>query len=166
MTINEIESNLIDEIDCFDQDFSTLETSATGGTSPYEYLWNTNETTSSISNLSPQNYQLIIKDNNGCQLTEEIEVPVVLDSCLINAFSPNGDNINDTWMVNTSFLYENTEVIIFNRWGAKVYQSLGYKQAWDGKNSSGNLVKEGVYFYSIILKNGHDNIKGSISVFY
>ena len=99
-------------------------------------------------------------------MIEEIEVPVILDSCLINAFSPNGDNINDTWKLNTSFLYENTEVIIYNRWGAKVYQSLGYKHAWDGKNSSGNLVKEGVYFYSIILKNGHDNIKGSISVFY
>ena len=99
-------------------------------------------------------------------MTEEIEVPVILDSCLINAFSPNGDNINDTWMLNTSFLYENTEVIIYNRWGAKIYQSLGYKQAWDGKNSSGNLVKEADYFYSIILKNGYDNIKGSISVFY
>ena len=53
LTINEIESNLIEEIDCFDQDFSTLETSVSGGTSPYEYLWNTNETTSSISSLNP-----------------------------------------------------------------------------------------------------------------
>ena len=166
LTIDEIESNLIEEIDCFNQDFSSLETSVSGGTSPYEYLWNTNETTSSISSLSPQTYKLTITDNNGCQLIEEIEIPVVLDSCLFNAFSPNGDNINDTWVVNPSFLYENSEVIIYNRWGAKVYQSLGYKQAWDGRNSSGNLVKEGVYFYSVILKNGHDNIKGSISVFY
>ena len=166
LTINEIESNLIEEIDCFDQDFSTLETSVSGGTSPYEYLWNTNETTSSISSLSPQTYQLTITDNNDCQLIEEIEVPVVLDSCLFNAFSPNGDNINDIWVVNPSFLYEDTEVIIYNRWGVKVYQSLGYKQAWDGKNSSGILVKEGVYFYSIILKNGHEKIKGSVSVFY
>ncbi len=166
LTINEIESNLIEEIDCFDQDFSSLETSVRGGTAPYEYLWNTNETTSNISSLSPQTYQLSITDNNGCQLIEAIEVPTVLDSCLFNAFSPNGDNINDTWVINPSFLYENTEVVIYNRWGAKVYQSLGYKQAWDGKNSSGNLVKEGVYFYSIILKNGHDNIKGSVSVFY
>ena len=166
LTINEIISDLIEEIDCFDQDFSSLETSVSGGTSPYEYLWNTNETTSSINNLSPQTYQLTITDNNDCQLIEEIEVPVVLDSCLFNAFSPNGDNINDTWLVNTSFLYENTEVVIYNRWGAKVYQSLGYKQAWDGRNSAGDLVKEGVYFYSIILKNGHEKIKGSVSVFY
>jgi gliding motility-associated-like protein len=85
---------------------------------------------------------------------------------LFNAFSPNGDLVNDTWALNPSFLYENSEVIIYNRWGAKIYQSLGYKQAWDGRNSAGNLVKEGVYFYSILLKNGHDNIKGSISVFY
>ena len=99
-------------------------------------------------------------------MIEEIEVPVILDSCLFNAFSPNGDNINDTWVINPSFLYEDAEVIIYNRWGAKVHRSLGYNQSCDGKNSLGILVKEGVYFYSIILKNGHDNIKGSISVFY
>ena len=166
LNINEIESDLIEEVDCFDNDFSSLETSVSGGTSPYEYLWSTNETTSSISNLSPQTYQLTITDNNDCQLIEEIEVPVILDSCLFNAFSPNGDNINDTLVINPSFLYEDAEVIIYNRWGAKVHHSLGYNQSWDGKNSLGILVKEGVYFYSIILKNGHDNIKGSISVFY
>ena len=66
LTIDEIESNLIEEIDCFNQDFSSLETSVSGGTSPYEYLWNTNETTSSISSLSPQTYKLTITDNNGC----------------------------------------------------------------------------------------------------
>ena len=48
----------------------------------------------------------------------------------------------------------------------KVYESDGFSYSWDGKNFSGKLVKEGVYFYSIILKNGHDKIKGSLSVFY
>ena len=72
----------------------------------------------------------------------------------------------DQLSVPESNAHENTEVVIYNRWGAKVYQSLGYKQAWDGRNFAGDLVKEGVYFYSIILKNGHDNIKGSVSVFY
>jgi len=166
LVIDEIESNLIEEVDCFDSEFSALETAVTGGTSPYEYLWNTNETTSNITGLSPQKYSVTITDNNDCQLIDEFEVPVVFDSCLFNAFSPNGDLVNDTWALNPSFLYENSEVIIYNRWGAKIYQSLGYKQAWDGRNSAGNLVKEGVYFYSILLKNGHDNIKGSISVFY
>jgi len=166
LTIDEIESNLIEEVDCFDSEFSALETAVSGGTPPYEFLWNTNETTSSITGLSPQKYSVTITDNNDCQLIDEFEVPVVFDSCLFNAFSPNGDLINDTWILNSSFLYENSEVIIYNRWGAKIFQSLGYKQPWDGTNLAGNLVKEGVYFYSILLKNGHDNIKGSVSVFY
>ena len=118
------------------------------------------------ANLSPQTYTLLITDNNGCQLTDQLEVPVINDSCLFNAFSPNGDLVNDTWVVNPSFLYEDSEVTIYNRWGAKIYESKGYAQAWDGKNSSGNLVKEGVYFYSIVLNNGYEKIKGSLSVFY
>lgn len=166
LSIDELESNLIEDVDCFDKEFSSLETNVSGGTSPYEYLWSTNETTSSISDLSPQKYILTVIDNNGCELIDEIDIPVLLDSCLFNAFTPNGDLINDTWVINPTFLYENTEVIIYNRWGAKVYQSLGYKQAWNGRNESGNLVKEGVYFYSILLNNGHDKIKGTVSVFY
>ena len=166
LTIDEIESNLLKEMDCFDKDFSVIETSVAGGTPPYAYLWNTKETTSSITNLSPQTYSLLITDNNGCQLTDQLEVPVINDSCLFNAFSPNGDLVNDTWVVNPSFLYEDSEVTIYNRWGAKIYESKGYAQAWDGKNSSGNLVKEGVYFYSIVLNNGYEKIKGSLSVFY
>ena len=166
LNIDELESNLTEEIDCFDTDFSSLETSVSGGTSPYEYLWNNNETSSVLTNLNPQLYTVTITDNNGCKLIDEVEVPVLKDSCLFNAFSPNGDFINDTWEVNPSFIYENSKVIIYNRWGVKVYESEGYEKPWDGKNLSGELVKEGVYFYSIILKNGHDKIKGSLSVFY
>ena len=166
LSIDELESNLTKEIDCFDSDFSSLETSVSGGTSPYEYLWNTNETGSILTNLNPQLYAITITDNNGCKLVDEIEVPVLKDSCLFNAFSPNGDFINDTWEVNPSFVYENSKVIIYNRWGVKVYESDGFSYSWDRKNFSGKLVKEGVYFYSIILKNGHDKIKGSLSVFY
>ena len=119
-----------------------------------------------LTNMLKNGVNIELTDNNGCKLVDEIEVPVLKDSCLFNAFSPNGDFINDTWEVNPSFIYENSKVIIYNRWGVKVYESDGFSYSWDGKNFSGKLVKEGVYFYSIILKNGHDKIKGSLSVFY
>lgn len=166
LTIDEITSGMVEEVDCFEEGFSSLDADISGGTPPYLYLWSNGETTPTIENLSPQVYTLSVTDNNNCEFTDELEVPVVLDSCLFNAFSPNGDFINDTWNINPSFLYENSEVIIYNRWGAKVFQSLGYKRPWDGKNEAGHLVKEGVYFYSILLNNGHDKIKGSISVFH
>jgi gliding motility-associated-like protein len=159
-------SGMVEEVDCFDESFSSLDADISGGTPPYNYLWSNGETTPIIENLSPQLYTIEVTDKNGCEFSDELEVPVVLDSCLFNAFSPNGDLVNDTWNINSSFLYENSEVIIYNRWGAKVYQSLGYKNPWDGRNEAGNIVKEGVYFYSILLNNGHDKIKGSLSVFH
>jgi gliding motility-associated-like protein len=164
--IDELNSDLIDEVDCFNKDFSSLEVNITGGTPPYQYLWNTNETTSKIENLSPQLYTVWIKDHNDCELQDELEVPVLIDSCLYNAFSPNGDQINDLWVINTSFIYQDSEVIVYDRWGAKVFKSVGYQTPWDGKDSWGNLVPEGVYFYSIRLKNGSDTFKGSISVYH
>ena len=164
--IDELSSDLIDDVDCFNRDFSSLEVNVTGGTPPYQYLWNTNETSSQIENLSPQLYTVLITDHNDCELKDELEVPALLDSCLYNAFSPNGDQINDLWVINTSFLYQDSEVIIYDRWGAKIFKSEGYQRPWDGKDSSGNLVPEGVYFYSIRLNKGSDTFKGSISVYH
>lgn len=166
LAIEELSSNMIDEVDCFEEDFNSLEALISGGTPPYQYLWSTGEVTENIENLNPQLYTLNVTDNNGCLFYDEIQVPALLDSCLYNAFSPNGDQINDTWDINTSFLYDDTKVIIYNRWGSKVFQSEGYELAWDGKNSHGNYVKEGVYFYAIILKNGHEKLRGTLSVFY
>ncbi|MGC6470118.1 MAG: gliding motility-associated C-terminal domain-containing protein [Flavobacteriales bacterium] len=166
ITVEEFNSSIEDEVDCFDNDFKSIVAEISGGTEPYQYLWNTGETSNSIENLSPQKYTLSVTDNNGCEFYDELTLPVIYDSCLFNAFSPNGDQINDTWAINSSFLFENTEVLIYNRWGAKVFQSLGYKKQWDGRNEAGNIVSEGVYFYTILLNNGYQKIKGSVTVFY
>ena len=166
ISIDELSSNMVDEVDCFEEDFISLNASISGGTPPYQYLWNTGEVTDVIENLFPQLYTVNVTDNNGCEFSDQLEVPVLIDSCLYNAFSPNGDQINDTWDINNSFLYDDTRVIVYNRWGAKVFESEGYQLAWDGKNKNGSYVKEGVYFYSIVLNNGHEKLRGALSVFY
>ena len=165
LNIPEIELNITDNIDCQDSDFSTIEISPEGGTSPYQVVWNNNETTLSISNLSPQTYIASVLDYHNCLKEDQTDIPIITDSCLYNAFSPNGDLVNDVWSINSSFLFENTEVTIYNRWGKKIFYSLGYKNDWDGKNRYNVDLAEGVYFYVINLKNGHDSIKGSINLF-
>jgi len=165
ITINEIELNVSDDnIDCQDLNFNSVEISPEGGTSPYQVIWSNQETTFSISNLSPQVYVVSVTDYHNCLQEGQIEIPVITDSCLYNAFSPNGDLVNDIWSINPSFLFENSEVTIYNRWGKKMFYSLGYKSAWNGKNDSNVDLPEGVYFYVVSLKNGFDNIKGSISL--
>lgn len=58
----------------FQADDGTASIAASGGVPPYTYLWSTNETTDSISNLVPGNYSVQITDANNCQLTETFEI--------------------------------------------------------------------------------------------
>jgi len=58
-----------------------------------------------------------------------------------NVFTPNGDNMNDYFVIRNLNLYDHRKVIIYNRWGTIVYQSEQYNNDWDGKN-----VPDGVYF--------------------
>ena len=75
-----------------------------------------------------------------------------------NAFSPNGDGKNDCFSpalqlkpkpYDESFL-ECSDLIVFNRWGNKIFDSTknGKSSCWDGKTDSGELLPEGVYFYT------------------
>jgi len=63
-----------------------------------------------------------------------------------NAFSPNGDGINDTWQIRNIDKFPNNEVEIFNRWGNRVYRARPYQNEWDG-----NGLPDGAYYYILKL---------------
>jgi gliding motility-associated-like protein len=81
-------------------------------------------------------------------------------------FSPNGDNVNDLWVIDGLDKYPNNYIYIYDRWGQEVFQSRSYSiiKAWDGRVRSGT-VSEGVFYYVLEL-NDDDNqqYKGSITV--
>lgn len=71
-----------------------------------------------------------------------------------NAFTPNGDDEND-FFVMSGINYKQVEVQIFNRYGGIVYQSSNLNHYWDGKDKNGTIVQEGAYAYQIIVtENG------------
>jgi gliding motility-associated-like protein len=80
-----------------------------------------------------------------------------------NAFSPNGDNINDKWIINALNASEGCTVKVFNRQGSIVYQSIGYGDPWDG-TTNGKAVPIGTYYYLIALENGKKKMSGSITI--
>ncbi len=89
-----------------------------------------------------------------------------------NAFTPNGDLLNDVFYINTH-LNENVQLEIFDRWGQKVFSSDEYEKCdpvsgeycWDGYNSIKNKkCNKGHYFYVVKLKTG-ESYKGSIQLF-
>jgi gliding motility-associated-like protein len=80
------------------------------------------------------------------------------------AFSPNGDLVNDVWNIGNSELYPEMEVTIYNRWGQPVWKSAkGYPVPWDGK-SKGALLPVDSYHYVIDLHNAGRLIVGSVTI--
>jgi gliding motility-associated-like protein len=69
-----------------------------------------------------------------------------------NVITPNSDGIND--LLEIENLPENTEVIILNRWGNVVFSSANYLNNWDGIDTSGKELLEGVYTYKYTTQKG------------
>ena len=69
-----------------------------------------------------------------------------------NVISANDDGINDLFEVQN--LTKNTEVIILNRWGNVVFSSSNYQNNWDGKDTSGKELSDGVYTYKFTTETG------------
>lgn len=73
-----------------------------------------------------------------------------------NAFSPNGDGVNDEWKVSYRSLRE-FECHIFNRWGKEMFSTRDPEQGWDGK-AGGKTVPAGAYYY-VIKATGNDGLE-------
>ena len=91
-------------------------------------------------------------------------IATMTSECIPNVFTPNGDGINDTWSLEDTFLYEDSEVRIYGRFGRLLFQSIGYHDKWDGTNKKGNNLPDGVYFYSIEIGHGFDQINGTVTI--
>jgi gliding motility-associated-like protein len=69
-----------------------------------------------------------------------------------NVITPNSDGANDVFEIKN--LPEDTELIILNRWGNAVFSSTNYQNNWDGKNTLGIELVDGVYTYKFTTKTG------------
>ncbi len=126
------------------------------------YLWTSNVTPLALTSAIILNpianpiqttiYTLKLTDPTGlCPfVTDDVTVTVV-QSCLNvrNAFTPNGDGVNDTWFVyDQNFCLTNpggAKVTVFNRYGSKVFESKDYANKWDG-TYNGKPLPDGTYY--------------------
>jgi len=138
-----------------------------GGNLPYKILWNTNDTTSIVNNLGAGQYNVTVTDNNTCSKSLGILLTESSSLCLRipDAFTPNGDGINDTWQIDFIEMYKDAIVYVFNRWGQKMYQARSGEEFWDGKYN-GKFVPAGSYQYIIDLHNDLEPITGVVTVVY
>ena len=80
-----------------------------------------------------------------------------------NFISPNGDNQNDTWVIQGIDQLEYFELNIYNNYGEKIFESDNYQNDWDA-TYNGKVVPDGTYYY--IFSNDGIIYKGTITVIY
>jgi gliding motility-associated-like protein len=108
-------------------------------------------------------YTLTVTGPGGCTASDSISVKILLPFEIPNAFSPNGDNINDFWEIDRINEYPGVTIQVFNRYGQIVYNSVGYGKPWDG-TSNGKPLPVATYYYVIKPMNGLDPIAGSVTI--
>ena len=150
---------------CPEADDGEIDLEVSGGTAPYDFLWNNGSTSSALFNLTPGNYGVIVTDANDCEQSESIELGYQNENCLFvpGIITPNGDGKNDTWEIKGLEFYPGAEVEIYNRWGKRIFFSREYDNPWDGTYNGKELPMES-YHYVIQLNNGSKPIIGNITV--
>ncbi len=110
-----------------------------------------------------QEYRLTATGQGNCNASDVLTVKVYKPVKIPNAFSPNGDNTNDTWVITNIIDYAGATVEVFNRYGQQVYKSTGYSKAWDG-TYKGKPLPVATYYYVIDLKNDFEPLTGSVTI--
>lgn len=108
-------------------------------------------------------YTLTVTSAYGCSISARMMVHLVNSIDAANAFSPNGDGVNDVWNLKYIETYPEVTVGVFNRYGEKVFFSQGYSIPFDG-NYKGKQLPVGTYYYMINPKNGRKILTGSLTL--
>jgi gliding motility-associated-like protein len=134
------------------------------------YEWSTGETSQAITVFTgAQEIWVLATTEYGCSGGDTImiyrcSVSDFFDN-IPNAFTPNEDNVNDTWYFDEAAAFPNIRIEIFDRWGQLIFRSeIGYPEPWDGRSINGKEVPMDSYYYVIDPGDGSDQVVGTVTV--
>ncbi|MEL6559789.1 MAG: Calx-beta domain-containing protein [Bacteroidota bacterium] len=106
-------------------------------------------------------------DSAGDFIEETFTITLIanpdLELVIKTAFTPNGDGVNDTWIIDNITLHPNSRVTILNREGNTVFESVGYQTPWDG-TFEGKELPVDTYYYVIDLETGGRRYEGFVMI--
>lgn len=145
-----------------------IATTVTGGTPSYQYRWNTGSTSSTLTSLAKGNYSLTVTDSKGCTASSAFVVNNVAEGECFSAqrvFTPNGDGINEVFVINCSETISN-QLLVYNRWNQLVFRSSNYTNDWVGVDLKGFILPDGVYYWILKDNSGTSNTiyKGNVTL--
>ena len=138
-----------------------------------QYLWTpalylnlaTNPAPTVINPLKDIGYRLTITSKGGCTATDSLFVKILSAIKVPNLFSPNGDGINDRWLIKYLDSYPDCSLQVFTRNGQLVYESKRYTDAtaWDG-TLKGKTLPFDTYYYILQPGSGRKPITGYVTI--
>lgn len=134
------------------------------------YIWDLNNISNSFIFEEPGRY--VVRNSNDCGTTlKHIQINAEDCNCNVfvpNAFTPNGDGINDDVKVYSSCLFDEFIFEIYDRWGEKVFETNNIDKSWNGLTRNQKLHNE-IYLYILHYKDKFGNNifkKGEINLIY
>ncbi len=92
--------------------------------------------------------------------TAWVYITVLPEFQIPDAFSPNGDGVNDFFDIRGIDAYPDNSLVLVNRWGSEVFRAAGYLGGWNGITENGAELPVGTYFYRLELGPGLDVLSG------
>jgi gliding motility-associated-like protein len=132
--------------------------------SPTSFMLNSNSLSPIVNPNDKITYTLYGYSNVGCDASsDEVTIFVYKKVRAPNTFSPNGDGMNDTWVITGLDSYPDAVLTVYSRDGKMVFQTRGSDKIWDG-TFNGKPVPVGTYYYLIDLNTGQPVLSGWILI--
>ena len=139
----------------------------------YAYTWSSSNEDTNLEGdenlVTPEltsTYYIHSSNTESCQSNASIQIVVLDEIKVYTGLTPNGDNVNDTWVIKGIKKYDPNQVHIevYSAWGRRVFESDGYEKPWDGTDN-GSALSFGSYYYTIeIDEEGFETQKGVVTI--
>lgn len=136
--------------------------SGTASWSPTTWLQNPSAFNTIATPEETTTYILTVTDENNCTNSDTLVINV--EQPIPNAISPNGDGVNDFFVVNQIETFPSSKLQIFNRYGSVVFDDSPYKNNFEGKSNGGSDLPDGIYYYLLDFGTGEQPINGFILI--
>lgn len=141
-------------------DPTSLTVSATGGSQPYTVAWSTfsgpdtlpNPTGAQNTFTPTANGIYVVSVEEGCGQVDADTIYVTVTDCSVlapNVFTPGGDGNNDMLVFDGLENFPGSTLLVYNRWGGKVFEDTDYTNDWNG-----GQMNDGTYYYILTLSDG------------
>ncbi|MEO9533596.1 MAG: gliding motility-associated C-terminal domain-containing protein [Crocinitomicaceae bacterium] len=116
-------------------------------------------------------YYVTATDTNGCTAIDSMYVTLRPDIIIPDGISPDGNSLNDTWILDFIELYPGVSISInvYNRWGEPLFTAdETYQDDWAGTTKDGKKLPAGTYYYTIVIDHEDfpDPFTGPITIMW